>query len=190
MRVPSRSPCQPRSSGEVPVALSFSFPRGRSLAPSEYLGERPPRTDPGWSVASRCASTLFRRGLPGSDLVRDEHVLAGELLELRSRPTEVGGEHVGRIAGDPFRQIDLLVDPGVEPDQDAALPVADVFDRVPVPLRGETDVALFKRLRPVRPPEPNSVMLAFPSRTYCHSSAVGCQCSSRSAPARVRGLRR
>src|SRR6516164_11313734 len=25
-------------------------------------------------------------------------------------------------------------------------------------------------------------MLIVPSRTYCHSSAVGCQCSSRSAP--------
>src|SRR5438270_11600195 len=33
-----------------------------------------------------------------------------------------------------------------------------------------------------RPPEPNSVTLTFPSRTYCHSSAVGCQCNSRSAP--------
>src|SRR5436305_10734219 len=25
-------------------------------------------------------------------------------------------------------------------------------------------------------------MLIYPSKTYCHSSAVGCQCSSRSAP--------
>src|SRR5207244_1580799 len=32
------------------------------------------------------------------------------------------------------------------------------------------------------PPEPNIVTLTFPSRMYCHSSAVGCQCNSRSAP--------
>ena len=30
--------------------------------------------------------------------------------------------------------------------------------------------------------EPNMVTLMFPSTTYCHSSAVGCQCNSRSAP--------
>src|SRR5262249_31135386 len=33
-----------------------------------------------------------------------------------------------------------------------------------------------------RPLAPNIVMLILPSRTYCHSSAVGCQCNSRSAP--------
>ena len=94
----------------------------------------------------------MRERRPSSPILGcDEDVAVGELLELRSRPTEVGGEHVGRIAGDPFRQIDILVDPGVEPDQDAGLPVADVFDRVPVPLRAEADVALLERLRPVAP---------------------------------------
>src|SRR5205807_5217109 len=59
---------------------------------------------------------------------------------------------------------------------------ADFLDRVPEPLRDEADAALAQRLGPNRPPEPNSVTLTCPSRRYCHSSAVGCQCSSRSEP--------
>src|ERR1700687_798422 len=60
-------------------------------------------------------------------LVRDEHVLALELLEQSRWFAEVGGQHVGRVHGYPFRQVDLLVDPGVEPDEDAARLVADVL---------------------------------------------------------------
>src|SRR5262245_21799225 len=36
-----------------------------------------------------------------------------------------------------------------------------------------------------RPPEPNRVTLNVPVRIYCHSEALGCQCSSRSAPASI-----
>src|SRR5436190_18215826 len=33
-----------------------------------------------------------------------------------------------------------------------------------------------------RPCDPNIVTVRSPSMTYCHSSALGCQCNSRSAP--------
>ena len=71
-----------------------------------------------------------------------------ELLEQSDRLAEVGGQHVERVAGDPLRQVDRLVVPGVEPDQDAARRVADVLDRVPVALRDVADVALLQRLDP------------------------------------------
>ena len=80
-------------------------------------------------------------------LVRDEHVLLRELLEQRGRLAEVRRQHVGRVAGDPLRQVDRLVDAGVESDQDAARLVADVLDRVAVALRDVADVALFQSSR-------------------------------------------
>src|SRR5262249_45963949 len=86
---------------------------------------------------------------PGPVLARDEHVLARELLEQSWRLPKVGGQHVERVAGDPLRQVDRLVDAAVEPDEDAALLVADVLDRVPVPLRDVADVAPLQRLNPV-----------------------------------------
>ena len=64
----------------------LQLPKSSFVAPSEHLGERPPRTDSG--VVRRQSlylNAVPTRDFPGSDLVRDEHILAGELLELRSR---------------------------------------------------------------------------------------------------------
>ena len=82
-----------------------------------------------------------------------------ELLEQGCRLAEVGGQHVGRVAGDPLREVDRLVGAAVEPDEDAALLVADVLDRVPVPLRDVTDVALMERLGPVSGPAHTNMLI-------------------------------
>src|SRR5579859_7942747 len=60
-------------------------------------------------------------------LVRNEQIFAWELLKQRSRFSEIGGQHIGRVSGYPFRQVDILVDTGVESDEDAAWFIADIF---------------------------------------------------------------
>jgi hypothetical protein len=55
---------------------------------------------------------------PGPLLVRDEHDFARKLLEKGGWLAEFGGQHVERIPGHPFRQVDVLVNAGVEPDDD------------------------------------------------------------------------
>src|SRR4051794_14282887 len=59
---------------------------------------------------------------------RDEDPVAWEFLEQRLRLAEVGRQHVPRIARDPERQVDRLVMPRVETDQDAAGLGADILD--------------------------------------------------------------
>src|SRR5713101_7066106 len=81
-------------------------------------------------------------------LVRDEHALVRELLEQCGGLTEVRGEHAGGTAGNPVREIDRLVLPGVEADKHATPCAPDILDRVPVALRDVGDVALPQRLRP------------------------------------------
>src|SRR5262245_40350921 len=99
-----------------------------------------------WTIKGRRAIGLPQQDLDGAGhcrgpalrlpvLVGDEHVLVGNLLEQGGRLTEVGGQHVGRVTGDPLRQVDRLVGAVVEADEDAALLVADVLDGVAVPLR-------------------------------------------------------
>src|SRR4051812_36801644 len=44
--------------------------------------------------------------LPGPALARDEPVSPRELLEERCGLGEVGGQHVARVPGHPFRQVD------------------------------------------------------------------------------------
>ena len=129
-----------------------------------------------------------RPSKPG--LRRDEDVASWELLEQCRRLAEVGGQHVGRVPRHPFRQVDLLVDPGVEPDEDAALSVADVLDRVPVPLRGETDVALLERLRAIAPARTEQRDADLPLEDVLPLIGVGVPVQLPQRPARVRGPRR
>src|SRR5271166_7065484 len=84
--------------------------------------------------------------LRNDELFRHEDVLARELLEERGLLGEVRRQNIDRIAGDPLRQVNRLVMAVVEDDQDARLPAADVFDRMPEPLRDVADVALAESL--------------------------------------------
>ena len=88
-------------------------------------------------LASR-NSALFAGTIPAGD----EHVAVGEFFEQLRRLVEIGGEHVDRICRDPLRQVDGFIDAGVESDQDACGLVADVLDRVAVPLRDVADISL------------------------------------------------
>ena len=64
---------------------------------------------------------------------------------------------------------------------EAATPVAGrVGDMEVSELAAFVQELILKRESEVR--DPNMVTLMSPAKTYCHSSAVGCQCSSRSAP--------
>src|SRR5690349_12720005 len=81
-------------------------------------------------------------------LAGDEHVLVRKLLHQLRRLAEIGREHVRRIARHPLRQVDRLIGPGVEADQDAGGPVADILDRVPITLRDITDVTPLQLLDP------------------------------------------
>ncbi len=116
-------------------------------------------------------------------LVGDEHLVTREFVEQVCRLAEVGREDVRGVACDPRRQVYGLVDAGVEADQHAGPLGADVLDRMAVALGGCSRRRLCRASRSrKRPCEPNKVTLTSPSMTYCHSSAVGCQCSSRMAP--------
>src|SRR5271167_673577 len=77
-----------------------------------------------------------------SNLLRQKHVLARELLKYRRLLSKVGGENVARISGDPLRQINALVVAVVKDDEDARFPASYVLDRVSKALRDVTDVAL------------------------------------------------
>lgn len=59
-----------------------------------------------------------------------------EFFEQLRWLAEIGGEHIGGVARNPLRQVDALVDSGVEPDQDAHGLVADILDRMAVALAG------------------------------------------------------
>jgi len=65
-----------------------------------------------------------------------------EFFHERDRLTEICRQHVDRVAGNPLREIDRRVMPGVESDQYAARHFADVFDRVAVTLRDVADIPL------------------------------------------------
>ena len=77
-----------------------------------------------------------------TDLLGQKHVLARELLEHRRILSKVGGKDIGRVSGDPLRQIDGLVMAVVEDDEDARLLLADVLNRVTEALRDVADIAL------------------------------------------------
>lgn len=61
-------------------------------------------------------------------LVGEEHVVLRKLPEQVGRLTEIGGQHIGGVARNPLRQVDRLIDPGVEPDQDAGLCITHILD--------------------------------------------------------------
>src|SRR4051794_12256412 len=93
------------------------------------------------SGSPRTVRFLIVRGFNRLRLFRgDERVALGKLFEYRRRLTKVRDQHVDRISGDPGREIDVLVDSGIEADQNPARFFADVFDRVPIPLRNVADV--------------------------------------------------
>ena len=71
---------------------------------------------------------------------------------------------------------------GVETDQNTAGLGADILDGMAVPLRDIADIAWFSVSTRCQPWDPNRVTLIWPSMTYCHSSDVGCQWSSRNPP--------
>jgi len=65
-----------------------------------------------------------------------------ELIEQGRRLAECGGQDVGGVAGGPLREVDCLVDAGVEADQDATAFRSHVLDGVAIALRNVADVAL------------------------------------------------
>src|SRR5262249_31315188 len=80
----------------------------------------------------------------GTGLAGDEDVFLGESLDERGGLAKIGLQHVDRIAGDPLRQVDRRVDPGVESNQDSTAAVADVLNRVSKSLRNVAGVALIQ----------------------------------------------
>ena len=96
-------------------------------------------------------SLAVRPYFPGPSLSAMNTSLCGNFSNrLAGLPKLVASTSGGLPAIHCDRSI-VLVDAGVEPDQDAARLVADVLDRVPVPLRDVADVALLQRLGPVTP---------------------------------------
>ena len=90
----------------------------------------------------------------GAILAGNEHVKVGKLRKRLCRLAEVSGQHIGRVARNPLRQVYRLIGPSVEPNQDAALFVAHIFNRVSVPLRNVRNISLLQGLDaepPVRP---------------------------------------
>src|SRR3981081_844418 len=87
----------------------------------------------------------------GSTPASDEHVMIGELPEQLRRLAEIGGQDVGGGSPKPLRQVDGLIDSGIESDQNASCLVSHIFDRVPVALRDVPDVPLLQLLDPVAP---------------------------------------
>src|SRR4029079_18477182 len=78
----------------------------------------------------------FRASPPcplGFALFHEEDIALWKFLEQCRVLPDIGGEDVGRIAGDPLRQIDRLVMPAVEDNEDACLVLADIFDRMSEP---------------------------------------------------------
>lgn len=78
---------------------------------------------------------------------RYENVFARKLLEQGCRFAEIRCQNVNRIAGDPRRKINRLINSGIKTDQHPARPVPDVFNRVPIALRDVTNIASVQLLR-------------------------------------------
>src|SRR5258708_29268670 len=98
------------------------------------------------AACSRIGSPSSVDFSPHEMLIRDEHVFLGELLEQRGRFAEVRGQHVERVPGNPLRQVDRLVDAGIQSDENATGLAADVLNRVPISLGNIADVPLFQFL--------------------------------------------
>src|SRR5271157_60706 len=129
-----------------------SLPAGGPLPPTQQPASTPASSGPCYtsthrplfldrrtmanlvSTHARFIPPPMRPGPSRPILGRNEHVVSWELLEQGLRLAKVCGQHVGRVPGDPLRQVDRLVDAVVEPDQDAARLVADVLERVSVSL--------------------------------------------------------
>src|SRR5258708_40062400 len=102
---------------------------------------------PRGSVYPSRIGNLFAGSTPASD----KHVMMGELPEQLRGLAEVGGQNVGGVSSNPLRQVDALIDSGVESDQNASGLVPQVFDRMPVALRDIPDVPLLQLLDPIAP---------------------------------------
>src|SRR5258708_19305488 len=100
-------------------------------------GSHPRSTTCGEVCHDRIGNLTLTRGcvcilkslFPGPVLVGDEHVLFRKLLEQGRGFAEIRAHHLARAPRNPLREVDRLIDAVVEPDEDAALVVADVLDR-------------------------------------------------------------
>ncbi len=71
---------------------------------------------------------------------RYENVLARKPIEQGCWPAEIRYQNINRIAGDPRRKINRLINSGVETDQHATLLAPDVFNRLPIALWDVADI--------------------------------------------------
>ena len=78
---------------------------------------------------------------------RYEDVLARKLLEQGCWPAEIRCQNINRVAGDPRRKINRLINSGVKTEQHPTPLAPDVFNRVPIALWNVTDIARVQLLR-------------------------------------------
>src|SRR5437016_249508 len=79
---------------------------------------------------------------------RYENVLARELFEQGRWLAKISRQNIARIAGDPRRKINRLINSGVKTDQHPTRLPPDVFNRVSIALWDVTDIAGMQFLRP------------------------------------------
>src|SRR5262245_25635260 len=123
-----------------------------SLRPTRPAAATPAAPRP-WAMAARDANGSATLSA-GAILAGNEHVKVGKLRKRIWRLTEVGGQHIDRVARNPLRQVYRLIGASVEPNQDPALFIAHIFNRVSVPLRNVGNISLLQGLDaepPVRP---------------------------------------
>src|SRR5437016_5690558 len=94
--------------------VSFRVSLGRETRKGEMVEVIPRKGFEGEDVGLYSREIRCQEPALFSVLVRDEHVLARELLEKGCRLAEVGGQRVERVPSDPLRQVDRLVDACVE----------------------------------------------------------------------------
>src|SRR5436190_21826189 len=122
---------------------------------------------------------------PGDEMLlirRYKNVLARKLLEQGYWLTKISYQNINRITGDPCRKINGLIHPGVKTDQQPTLLAPDVFNRMSISLWDVSDIAGVQLFRPKSTVRAKHRHGRSPSIIYCHSSAFGCQWSSRQAP--------
>jgi hypothetical protein len=118
--------------------------QGSVSSPSCSGGTRPSQIFGSADGAERQADASVNETLL---IRRYENVRARKLLEQGCRPAEIRCQNINRIAGDPRREINRLINPGVKTDQYPTLLDPDVFNRVPIALWDVTDIARVQLLR-------------------------------------------
>ena len=78
---------------------------------------------------------------------RYENILARKPLEQGRWLAKISRQNINRIAGDPRRKINRLINSGVKTDQHPTRLSPDVFNRVPIALWDVTDIAGVQSLR-------------------------------------------